>query len=98
MFVEVNIVVALEELIGKLGERHTLASFAVEALLYRVFSHHIVDGDEFTYLACEIKEGVILHPVVVVDEFRCVFAFAEVEEALQLLLDALLVVAECSFV
>src|SRR3712207_8543875 len=36
-------VVALEQLIGKLGERQSVAGFAIQALLYAVLSHHVVD-------------------------------------------------------
>ena len=48
------------------------------------------------HLACEVEEGEVLHPVVVVDELGLVRLIAvEVEELGYLLLDGLLVVIEC---
>ena len=69
MLVQIDKIVSLQQLVGELGERHTLAELAVEALLDAVFGHHIVDGDEFADVSREIKEGVVLHPVVVIDQF-----------------------------
>ena len=48
------------------------------------------------HFACEIKEGEVFHPVVVVDHQRsvCILRF-EVEEFSHLFLDALLIVVEC---
>ena len=95
MLVEVHEIVALEELIGELGERHTLRELAVETLLDGVLRHHIVDGDEFADVAREIKEGVVLHPVVVIDQLGSVgFIGIEIQEVLQLLADTLHVMAE----
>ena len=94
MLVEIYVVVALQQLVGELCERHSLAALAVETLLYRVLCHHVVDGNQLAHLACEIKEGVVLHPVVVVYQFCCVLALAKVQETLQLGLDACLVVAQ----
>ena len=44
----------LQQLVSKLCKRHTLTSLAVETLFHRVFRHHIVHGNQFTYLAREI--------------------------------------------
>ena len=99
VLVQIYIVVALEQLIGELGEGHTLRELAIEAFLHGVFRHHVVDRDQFAHVAGEIEEGIILHPIVVVDQFRRVGCIGmEVEETLQLALDALLVVAEGGFV
>ncbi len=93
--VEVKEIVALEELIGELGEGKAVARRAVEPLLHALLGHHVVDGDVFSHLADEIKEREVLHPVVVVDHFGLVGCRPfEVEELGYLLLDGLLVVVE----
>ena len=96
MLVEVEVVVALQELVGELGERHALGTIlARETTLYRILRHHIVDGDELADVANEVKEREVLHPVVVVDELGVVGSIAlEVEELGQLLADAFLVVTK----
>ena len=48
------------------------------------------------YLACEVEESEVLHPVVVVDELGLVRLVAvEVEELSHLFLNGLLIVVEC---
>ena len=86
-------IVPLQQLIGKFGERQTVACFAVQALLHTVFGHHVVDGDVFANFARKVEEGEIFHPIVVVDHLGCVGQFrVKVEKARHLRLDALLVV------
>ena len=88
-------VVALQQLVGELGERHALLELAVEAALDAVLGHHVVHGDALADVACEVEEGEVLHPVVVVDELGGIGRIAvEVEEARQLLADAGHVVAQ----
>ena len=95
MGVEVEEVVALQELIGELGEGKAVAGLAVEALLHAVLSHHIVDRDMLADIAHEVEEAVVLHPVVVVHHLGLVGLCAvKVEEFGHLLLDALLIVIE----
>ena len=69
-------IIGLEELIAELGERK--AGF--EAFLDRVLGHHIIHSDMLAYIADEIKEKIILHPVVVVDNFRAIGGIVEIEE------------------
>ena len=96
VLVEIDKIVALKELVGELGERHTLCELAVETFLHRVLRHHIIDGDEFADVTGEIQEGVVLHPVVVVHELRGIgFVAVEIQEVLQLLADAGYVMAQC---
>ena len=93
--VEVEEVVALQQLIGELGERHAVLELTVEAALDAVLRHHVIDGDALADFASEVEEGEVLHPVVVVDQLSAVGCVAfEVEEVCQLLLDALHVVAQ----
>ena len=88
-------IVALEQLVGEFGERHAVAALAVEASLDGVLCHHVVDGNAFTDFACEVKEGVVLHPVVVVHQFCRIRGIAfEVEETAELFLDACHIVAQ----
>ena len=88
-------VVALEQLIGKLCERQTVTSLTIQALLYAILRHHIVYSDMLTNHTSEIKEGEVLHPVVVVHQLRLVRLIAiEVEELRYLLLDSFLVMIE----
>ena len=95
VLIEVEEVVALEELISELRERQSVARRTVEALLHAILGHHIVDGDVLAYVAHEVEELIVLHPVVVVDQLRFVRLVAvEVEELADLLLDRLLVVVE----
>ena len=99
LLIEVQEVVSLQQLVGKFGEGEAVAGFAVEAALHAVLGHHIIDGDVLADFAGEVEEGVVLHPVVVIDEFGSVGCVAlEVEEACQLCLDAGHVVAECFLV
>ena len=98
MLIQIDEIVALEELVGELGEGHTLRELAVETFLDGVLRHHIIDGDEFADIAREINKGVVLHPVVVVDQLGCVGRVAvEIEEMLQLLADTCHVVAKYLF-
>ena len=69
MLVEVEEIVALQELVSKLGERQSVASRSVQSLLHALLRHHVVDGDVLAYLTCEVKESEVLHPVVVVHHF-----------------------------
>ncbi len=95
MLVEIQEVVALEQLIGKLGERQSVACGTVKALLHTLLSHHVVDGDMLSHHTGEVKEGEVFHPVVVVHHLGLVRLVAvEIEELGHLLLDALLVVVE----
>ena len=97
--IEVQEVVALKELIGELGERHSILCLTIEAALHTVLCHHIVDGDALANFAGKIEEGEILHPVVVVDQFGLVWCVAlKVEEVCELLLDALYIVTQSLFV
>ena len=88
--VEGEKVVALQQLIAELGERDT----RLHALLHAVLSHHVVDGDMLTDVADEIEEEVVFHPVVVVAYFGPVDGVVKVEEAFELMLDALYVVLD----
>ncbi len=94
MLVQIQEVVTLYQLVREFCEGHAIA-FTVEALLDRVLGHHIVDGDVLADVADEVEEGELAHPVVVVDE-HCGIAtgFFKVEEFLQLLPDASLVVTQ----
>ena len=88
-------VVALQELVGELCERHPLARFARQTFLNGVLGHHIVDGKVLADVAYEIEECVILHPVIVVDQDGRIRGVAvEIEKTRELLLYCLLVVAQ----
>ena len=98
VLVQIDEVVALQQLVGELGKRHSLRELAVEALLHAVLGHHVIDGDQFAYIAREIKESVVLHPVVVVHQLGCIgFVAVEIQEVLQLLTDARYVMAQRLF-
>ena len=91
-------VVALNQLVGELGERHAVA-LAVEAFLHGVFGHHVVDSDALADVADEIEEREFLHPVVVVDQRGGVRGVGvEVEQFGQLAFDRLLIVTQGLFV
>ena len=82
LLVEVEEVVALEQLVGEFGERHTFGKFAIETTLHTVFRHHIVHGDALTNFACKIEETIVFHPFVVVHQLGCIGGIAfKVEEA-----------------
>ena len=88
-------IVALKELVGEFGKGHTVLELTVEPTLHAVLGHHIVDRDALANLAGKIEEGVILHPVEIVDELGLVGGIAlKVEKSSQLLLDAGHVVAK----
>ena len=96
VLIEIEEVVALQQLVGEFGERQSVAGSSVESLLHAFLGHHVVDGDVLTHLAREVEEGEILHPVVVVHQLGSISILRlEVEELGHLLLDALLVVIEC---
>ena len=99
VLVEPEEIVALQQLVGELGEAHALARIAAEALLHRILAHHIVDRDKLSDIAGEVDEGVVLHPVVVVHQLGLVGSVAlEIQEAGELGLDALHVVGQGGFV
>ena len=88
-------VVSLQELVGEFREGKAVAGLTVESALHAVLGHHVVDGDMLAYFACEVEEGIILHPVVVVHQLGGIGRPAlKVEEAGQLRLDAAHVVAQ----
>ncbi len=93
--IEVQVVVSLEELVGEFGEGEPLDGICLETLPHRLLRHHIIDRDVLTDVADEVEEAVVLHPVVVIDQHRCILGIAvEVEKLLQLLLDAGLIVPQ----
>ena len=98
-FIQVQEVIPLQQLVRKLGERHTVLRVAAKALLHRILCHHIVDGNVLAYVADEIKETIVLHPVIVVDKDGVVGRIAvKVEELGKLPLYAFLIVAQCRLV
>ena len=66
MLIEIEEVIALQQLIRELRERHTNTGVTAQTLLHRVFGHHIIDGDVLTDVANKIQEGIVFHPIVVV--------------------------------
>ncbi len=93
--VEVQEVIALQQLVGELGERHPFTGLATETLLHGVFCHHVVDGEVLADIADEVEESVVFHPVVVVHQNGTVGDVAlEIEELGQLLLDGFLIVTQ----
>ena len=93
--IEVQIVVALQQLVAELGERHAVVGIGGQTFLDRVLGHHVVDGDVLADVADEVEEAVALHPVIVVDQDGVVGRITvKVQELGQLLADALLVVAQ----
>ena len=76
MLVEVEEVVALQELVGELGEAEAVAGSAVEALLDAVLGHHVVYGDVLAHLAGEVEEGEILHPIIIIDHLCAIVKFS----------------------
>ena len=84
----------MQQLVSKLSETQSVAGFAVEPTLHGILGHHIVDGNMLTHFAGEVEEGIILHPIIVVNQLGAVGRIAlKVEEAAQLLLDAFHIVA-----
>ena len=99
MLVEVEEIVALQQLVGKFGERHTVVGISREAFFHRVFRHHIVDGDVLAHIADKLEETVVFHPIVVVDQDGGIGRIAvEIEEFFQLLAQAFLIVAQRMFI
>ena len=81
ILIEIQEIVALEKLVAEFGEGHSLAGIAGETLLDGILAHHVIDGDKLADVAGEVYEGVILHPVVVVHQFRLVRGVGfEIEE------------------
>ena len=71
----------MEELVAELCEGHPSRILTIETLLDRVLSHHVVYGDELTYVTDEAKESIVLHPVIVIHEDSSIGSIAvEVEE------------------
>jgi len=98
-FVKMKEVISLKKLVREFSERHALLCIATKTLFHRVLSHHIVDSDVLTYIADEIKETIVLHPVVVVYEFSVVRCVAiKIQEFSKLLFDAFLIMAKSHFV
>ena len=81
-------IIALHQLVAELREGHALRRIALQALLDGVLRHHIIDGDVLADIPDEIDKGIILHPVVIVDELGLVGRVGvEVQELAQLGLD-----------
>ena len=95
MLVQVEEIVALEKLVAELREGHALRGVTAETLLYGILAHHVVDSDELADVSGKVDEGVVLHPVVVVDKFCGVRRVGiEIKEPAELCLDAFDVVTE----
>ncbi len=95
MSIEIEVVIALQELVGKLCEGQSRIALCTQTFLHGVLGHHVVYGDVLTDVADESEERIVLHPVVVVHEFGGVGRIAvEVEELGQLLTDAVLIVSQ----
>ena len=95
MLIQVQEVIALKQLIAELSERHAMVGVGSQALLHAVLSHHVVNCDVLAYVANEIQERELLHPVIVVHQDCMVRSIAiEVKEVRQLSLNRLLVVAK----
>ena len=62
-----------EQVDKKIPKRHT----AVKSFLYRIFRHHVIDGDVFSDITDKFKETEILKPVVIVDYFSGLFSTIE---------------------
>ncbi|OAV73814.1 hypothetical protein Barb7_02798 [Bacteroidales bacterium Barb7] len=93
--VEIEEIVALQQLVGKFGERHTRIVFRRQAFLDGILRHHIIDGKMFPHIADKVEEGILLHPVVVVHQFGGIGCIGiKVEKLRQLFPDALLIAAE----
>ena len=56
VLIEVEEVIALEQLVAELGERHTVVGIGGKALLDAVLCHHVVDGDVLANVANEVQE------------------------------------------
>ena len=95
VLVEVKEVVTLQKLVGELSEGKTIASSTVQTLLDTFLGHHIVDSDVLTHLTGKVKEGKVLHPVVVVHHQGSILVLRlKIEELGYLSLDALLVMTQ----
>ena len=91
MLEEIKEVIALNKLVTELGERHSI-TFAIEPFLHRVLGHHIVNGDMFANVTNKVKERIVFHPVIIVDQLSFVRSIAvEIEELSELSLYAGLV-------
>ena len=99
VLVEPEEVIALEQLIGELGEAQSVAGGAIEALLNAVLRHHVIHGNVLAHLTGEVEEGEVLHPVVVVHHLGGIgFLRFKIKELGHLGLDALLIVTQRLFV
>ena len=88
-FVQVQEVVALQQLVSELRKGKTVAGFAVQTLLDRVLSHHIIYGDVLAYFAGKIEKSKIFHPIVVVHQLCTVGSVrVKIQELAQLFLHA----------
>ena len=86
----------MQKLIGELSKAKSIATLATQALLHTILSHHVVDSDVLTNQSSEVKEGEVLHPVIVINHLSLVWLVAiEVKELTYLLLDSLLVMVKC---
>ena len=93
--IQIQEVVTLQQLIGKLSERQAVASLTIQSFLNRILCHHVIHGDVLTHLTSEIQESEIFHPVVVVHHFSSIGLLTlKVQKLSHLLLDALLVVIQ----
>ena len=82
VLVEIVEIIALQQLVGKLGEGESVARFAVETLLHTFLSHHVVDGDVLANVTHEVEEAEILHPVIIVDKLSLIRGITvKIEEA-----------------
>ncbi len=89
----------LHQLVGKLRKRHPCSCLRRKPLFNGVFRHHVVHSNVFSYVADEIKEGKILHPVVVVDKFsRIRLVRIKIKEFCQLIFYTLLVMSQCGLI
>ena len=95
MLIKIHKIVALQKLVGKLGERHPHIRIGTQAFLYRILRHHVIDRDMLADVANKIQKCIVLHPVVIVHELGRIRSVGiEIEEFGQLFLDTFLIVPE----
>src|SRR5690606_29659683 len=92
-------IVALNQLVRKLGKRKPIGTFAAQTGFHGIFSHHIIYGDVLANISYKIKKRKTLHPIVIIYHYSLVFGTGrKIQKLRKLIFHTFLVVAQSSLI
>lgn len=82
-------------MVTKFSERH--AGFAFQPFLYRIFGHHVINGEMFPYITDEIKKIKFFKPIVIIYHHSAIGAAVKIQKFFQLFFNTVHIVFQNLF-